>query len=65
MISRTVFVIREDIPTCYVATADDGSLCYMQWMVNWEQQKRLRPYFKGQLHPFHSETVLLEFAYTF
>src|SRR5438132_8205258 len=30
---RRLPVLQERIPTCYVATAEDGSICYMQWLV--------------------------------
>jgi GNAT superfamily N-acetyltransferase len=62
---RRLPVLHESIPTCYVATAEDGSICYMQWLVTADQQRRLRPYFKGELAGYRNDTVLLEFAYTF
>lgn len=62
---RRLPAIRAKIPTCYVAVADDGSICYMQWLVQADQQDLLRPYFKGQLAGYGKNTVLLEFAYTF
>ncbi len=62
---RRLPVLRADIPTCYVATTQDGSICYMQWLVTVDQQSRLRPYFKGELASYGTDTVLLEFAYTF
>jgi len=37
----------------------------MQWLVTVDQQSRLRPYFKGELASYGTDTVLLEFAYTF
>jgi GNAT superfamily N-acetyltransferase len=62
---RRLLALRANIPTCYVATTTDGSICYMQWLISADQQDRLRPYFKGELAHYESETVLLEFAYTF
>lgn len=62
---RRLPVLRADIPTCYVATTKDGSICYMVWLVTYDQQQRLAPYFKGELKRYHSDTVLLEFSYTF
>jgi RimJ/RimL family protein N-acetyltransferase len=37
----------------------------MQWLIQADQQDRLRPYFKGELAGYGNDTVLLEFAYTF
>jgi GNAT superfamily N-acetyltransferase len=62
---RRLPALSANIPTCYVAVTDDGSICYMQWLVGAEHQDRIRPFFKGELRVFHSDTVLLEFAYTF
>lgn len=62
---RRLPALRANIPTCYVATTEDGSICYMQWLIQAAQQDRLRPYFKGHLAGYQSDTVLLEFAYTF
>lgn len=62
---RRLPVLTEDIPTCYVATAEEGSICYMQWLVTSDQQGRLRPHFKGELASYDRDSVLLEFAYTF
>ena len=62
---RRLPALSANIPTCYVATTDDGSICYMQWLIQADQQDRLRPYFKGHLAGYRSDTVLLEFAYTF
>ncbi len=62
---RRLPVLKANIPTCYVAAAEDGSICYMQWLVSSDQQNRLRPYFKGELARYDKDSVLLEFAYTF
>ena len=62
---RRLPAIRANIPTCYVAAAENGSICYMQWLIKADQQDLLRPYFKGQLAGYKNDTVLLEFAYTF
>jgi GNAT superfamily N-acetyltransferase len=62
---RRLPVLQANIPTCYVATVEEGSICYMQWLVGADQQMRLRPYFKGELAGYDRDTVLLEFAYTF
>ncbi|HJU09547.1 MAG TPA: hypothetical protein VJ728_01655 [Candidatus Binataceae bacterium] len=62
---RRLPALRAGIPTCYVAVTSDGSLCYMQWLIQANQQDRLRPHFKGELAGYQSDTVLLEFAYTF
>ncbi len=62
---RRLPALRANIPTCYVATTDGGSICYMQWLIGADQQDRLRPYFKGELAGYQGDTVLLEFAYTF
>jgi GNAT superfamily N-acetyltransferase len=62
---RRLPMLRADIPTCYVATTKDGSICYMVWLVMYDQRQRLHPYFKGELQRYHSDTVLLEFSYTF
>ena len=36
----------------------------MQWLVTADQQSRLRPYFKGELTSYGTDTVLRECAYT-
>ncbi|MBF6570439.1 MAG: hypothetical protein IVW54_16355 [Candidatus Binataceae bacterium] len=58
-------VLVSGIPTCYVATTNDGDLCYVQWLIISTGQELIRPFFKGQLKFFPADTVLLEFAYTF
>jgi RimJ/RimL family protein N-acetyltransferase len=62
---RRLPALRANIPTCFVATTETGSICYMQWLIQADQQDRLRPYFKGHLAGYQNDTVLLEFAYTF
>jgi RimJ/RimL family protein N-acetyltransferase len=62
---RRLPTLRSNIPSCYLATAEDGSICYMQWLIRADEQDRFRPYFKGELAAFDSDTVLFEYAYTF
>ena len=62
---RRLPALRANIPTCYVAITEEGSICYMQWLIQADQQDRLRPFFKGELASYESETAILEFAYTF
>src|SRR5215469_4535661 len=46
---RRLPALQSNIPSCYLATAEDGSICFMQWIVPADQQNRFRPYFKGEL----------------
>jgi GNAT superfamily N-acetyltransferase len=62
---RRLPVLCANIPTCYVATTEDGQLCYMQWLVGAADQEKIRPYFKGSFGRLNKDQVLLEFAYTF
>jgi GNAT superfamily N-acetyltransferase len=61
---RRLPALRANIPSCYVATTEEG-ICYIQWLIQADQQDRLRPFFKGELASYESDTALLEFAYTF
>jgi GNAT superfamily N-acetyltransferase len=62
---RRLPALRANIPTCYVAETEDGSICYMQWLVKSEHQGLVKPHFKGELANLSNDSVLLEFAYTF
>jgi acetyltransferase-like isoleucine patch superfamily enzyme/GNAT superfamily N-acetyltransferase len=61
---RRLPVLRSNIPSCYLAIAEDGSICFMQWVIQADQQNRFRPYFKGELAAYESDTLLFEFSYT-
>jgi GNAT superfamily N-acetyltransferase/serine acetyltransferase len=61
---RRLPALRSNIPSCYLATAEDGSICFMQWVIWADHQNRFRPYFKGELAAYGSDTVLFEFSYT-
>jgi len=62
---RRLPALEANIPTCYLATTEDGSICYMQWLIQADHQHLMRPYFKGELAGYDRDTALLEFAYTF
>ena len=62
---RRLPMLRADIPTCYIATTEDGALCHMVWLITHDQQERLKPYFKGELRRYDSDTIMLELSYTF
>ena len=62
---RRLPAFRSNIPSCYLATTEDGSICFMQWIIQADQQNRFRPYFKGELAAYEKDTVLFEFSYTF
>ena len=62
---RRLPALRSTIPSCYLATTEDGSICFMQWIIQADQQNRFRPYFKGELAAYEKDTVLFEFSYTF
>jgi acetyltransferase-like isoleucine patch superfamily enzyme len=61
---RRLPALLSNIPSCYLATAEDGSICFMQWVIGADQQNRFRPYFKGKLAAYDSDTLLCEFSYT-
>lgn len=54
--------IKAGLQTCYVATTDDGEICYMQWLIA-SSQNHLRPHNVGLA--LQSNEMMLEWAYTF
>src|SRR5215472_1987068 len=35
---RRLPALKANIPTCYVVAAEDGSICFMQWLIKAAQQ---------------------------
>jgi len=56
-------MLRTNLPTCYVALAPNGEVCYMQWLIPATENSRLRANF-GQFPPLAPDEALLEAAFT-
>ena len=56
--------LKLNLPTCYLAVAPDGEVCYLQWLIAATENDKLRMHF-GDLFPrIGSDEALLEAAYT-
>lgn len=49
---------------CWVAVTEDGTPCYMQWLLDASQRDEVHEHFKGTFPPLTPDTALLEGAYT-
>lgn len=57
-------LLHSGLRTCFVAIAEDGKPCYMQWVIPAADNEKLRSFF-GNLYPvLGPEEALLEGAYT-
>lgn len=56
-------LIDARIPNCYVATTDEGSPCYIQWLISHTANDRVESYFKGYIPPLERDEVVLEGAF--
>ena len=57
-------LVAADIPTCWVAIAPDGKVCYMQWLISPADNHRMQAYW-GDLFPrLRPDEALLEGAFT-
>jgi hypothetical protein len=55
--------IEAGIPRCFVATTDEGSPCYIQWLISHTTNDRLESHFKGYMPPLARDEVVLEGAF--
>lgn len=57
-------LVAANIPTCWIAAAPDGKVCYMQWLMAPRENDRIRAQW-GDLFPqLGPDEALLEGAYT-
>lgn len=56
--------LHADIPTCYIAVAEDGSPAYMQWLMGPAQNEKIQAYFNGTFPWLEKDEALLENALT-
>ena len=56
--------LREQVPTCYVATTEEDEPTYMQWLMSAEQNDKIQSYFKGGFPVLKKDEALLEFAFS-
>jgi RimJ/RimL family protein N-acetyltransferase len=57
--------LEAGLSTCYVATTDKNDICYMQWLIDSEQNELIGAHFKGMCSPLNDGEMMLEWAYTF
>lgn len=56
-------LVREGLPTAYVAVADGGTPCYMQWLIGPRDNNWMVDYFRGEFPSLNSDEALLEAAF--
>lgn len=56
-------IIKANIPTCYVATTIQDKPCYMQWLIGYTHNEKVRCHFKGIFPKIKARVALLEGAY--
>jgi GNAT superfamily N-acetyltransferase len=61
---RQLRMIKLNLPTCYVAVAPQGDICYMQWLIPATENEKIQANFSGQFPLLHPDEALLEGAYT-
>jgi GNAT superfamily N-acetyltransferase len=57
-------MIKVNLPTCYVAVAPKGDICYMQWLIAASENEKIQANFGGQFPLLNPDEALLEGAYT-
>lgn len=57
-------ILNAAIPGCFVAVADDGRPCYMQWLISSECNDVVAGHFGGLFPSLKKSEALLEGAYT-
>jgi|SRR5450759_2806101 len=58
-------LFESGLGTCYAATASDGRICYVQWLVGPQENDKLDAQFHGTFPLLAADEALLEGAYTF
>jgi GNAT superfamily N-acetyltransferase len=57
-------LVEQEIPTCYVAATEDGTPCYMQWLVGPDENDRIQAVWGGVFPLLRPGEALLEAAFT-
>jgi GNAT superfamily N-acetyltransferase len=57
-------MVEINLPTCYVAVASNGDICYMQWIIPATENERIQANFGRQFPLLNADEALLEGAYT-
>ena len=57
-------IIEARLKTCYVATDNEGTPCYRQWLMGQDQNVKIRDFWKGSFPVLRSDEALLENAFT-
>jgi GNAT superfamily N-acetyltransferase len=57
-------LLKAGIPTGYLATTEDGTPCYMQWLLASSENERINEYYRGIFPWLKADEALLEGAYT-
>lgn len=56
-------IIEAKIPTCYVAATTTDQPCYMQWLISFKDNDKIKTHFRGVFPPLKKDEALLEAAY--
>jgi GNAT superfamily N-acetyltransferase len=57
-------MVKLNLPTCYVAVAPTGDICFMQWLIAATENEKIQANFGGQFPLLNPDEALLEGAYT-
>jgi GNAT superfamily N-acetyltransferase len=57
-------MVKLNLPTCYVAVAPTGDICYMQWLMAATENEKIQANFGDQFPLLNPDEALLEGAYT-
>jgi hypothetical protein len=57
-------IVKAEIPTCWVAVTDDGTPCYMQWLIGHADLGRAKAFYGQQFPDLRPDEALLEGAFT-
>jgi GNAT superfamily N-acetyltransferase len=58
------WLLKAGMPTCWVAIAPDGKVCYMQWLIAPVSNDRIAAQWGDLFQPLAKDEALLEGAYT-
>ncbi len=62
---RRLPILSRNVPTCYVAAADSGEICFIQWLISSASNDAIRQIFGNRVPPLAPDKALLEYGYTF
>lgn len=57
-------MLEAGISCCYVAVTEDGTPCFMQWLIGHEQNELVQKYFKGIYPRLRKDEALFEGGFT-